>query len=79
MLAIPTFRAAKAERDPGLYPLYSILKGQLPLVTQRIPAPLAERSGRSWTAAPMWSILLRIDWPDRWSHVASARPSPWFA
>ena len=58
------------------YPKYSILKGQVPLVTQRIPALFTQlreryRDGRANTVDG-----LRVDWPDRWFHVRVSQTEP---
>lgn len=79
MLAILSMmceRGQKLSQILGAYPRYSILKGQVPLVTQRIPALLMEmrelyRDGRA-------NVLdgLRVDWPDRWFHVRVSQTEP---
>ncbi len=58
------------------YPRYSILKGQVPLVSQRVPALLAAlrtlyKDGRQNAADG-----LRVDWPDRWFHVRVSQTEP---
>ena len=60
----------------GAYPRYSILKGQLPLVTQRIPALLAELRERYPDGRANVADGLRIDWPDRWFHVRVSQTEP---
>jgi phosphomannomutase len=60
----------------GAYPRYSILKAQIPLVTQRIPALLADLRERY--ADGRVSVLdgLRVDWPGRWFHVRVSQTEP---
>jgi phosphomannomutase len=58
------------------YPKYSILKGQVPLVTQRIPALLMDLRERY--ASGRVNVLdgLRVDWPGRWFHVRVSQTEP---
>ena len=58
------------------YPKYSILKGEVPLVTQRIPALLMDLRERY--ADGCVSVLdgLRVDWPGRWFHVRVSQTEP---
>lgn len=58
------------------YPEYCILKGAIPLVTQRIPALMAELQ-KEYTGGRV-SILdgLRVDWPGRWFHVRVSQTEP---
>ena len=58
------------------YPKYSILKAQLPLVTQRIPALLAELRDRYADGRANVADGLRIDWPGRWFHVRVSQTEP---
>ena len=79
MLAILSMmreRQAKLSRILAGYPRYSILKGQLPLVTQRIPALLAELSERHGDGRANVADGLRIDWPGRWFHVRVSQTEP---
>src|ERR1700693_3426013 len=50
----------------GSYPRYSILKGQVPLVTQRIPALLMDLRVRYSDGRANVLDGLRVDWPGRW-------------
>jgi phosphomannomutase len=58
------------------YPTYCIMKGEIPLVTQRIPALMADLQEKY--AEGSVSILdgLRVDWPDRWFHVRVSQTEP---
>lgn len=58
------------------YPRYSILKGQLPLVTQRIPALLVELRERYSDGRVNVADGLRVDWPGRWFHVRVSQTEP---
>ena len=60
----------------GGYPRYSILKGQLPLVTQRIPALLVELRERYSDGKVNVVDGLRVDWADRWFHVRVSQTEP---
>ncbi len=63
------------ERGEGLsrilagYPRHSILKGQVPLVAQRIPALLMELERKYQDGKVSVVDGLRVAWPDRWFHV----------
>jgi phosphomannomutase len=79
MLAILSMmreRRSKLSEILAGYPKYSILKGQLPLVTQRIPALLAELRDRYSEGSANVADGLRIDWPDRWFHVRVSQTEP---
>jgi phosphomannomutase len=58
------------------YPRYSILKGKVPLVSQRIPALLTELRGRYPDGRINTVDGLRIDWPDHWFHVRVSQTEP---
>ena len=58
------------------YPRYSILKAQLPLATQRIPALLAELRETYRDGAANVGDGLRVDWPGRWFHVRVSQTEP---
>jgi phosphomannomutase len=58
------------------YPPYCILKGQLPLVTQRIPALLMQLRERYSDGRHNVSDGLRVDWPGRWFHVRVSQTEP---
>ena len=60
----------------GSYPKYSILKGQAPLLTQRIPALLTDLQKRYSDGRPNVTDGLRVDWPDRWFHVRVSQTEP---
>jgi phosphomannomutase len=58
------------------YPKYSILKGEVPLVTQQIPALLTELQARFPDGRINVTDGLRVDWPDRWFHVRVSQTEP---
>jgi len=60
------------------YPRYSILKGQVPLVSPQIPLLMMALQERyAGTAAGVnVSDGLRVDWPDRWFHVRVSQTEP---
>ena len=58
------------------YPKYSILKGQVPLVTHRIPALLASLREHYSDGRPNVVDGLRVDWPGRWFHVRVSQTEP---
>jgi len=70
------------ERGAGLceimrsYPKYSILKGQVSLVTHRIPALLAALRERYPDGRANVVDGLRVDWPGRWFHVRVSQTEP---
>jgi len=58
------------------YPRYSILKGQIPLIPQRIPA-LFDHLERRYADGRANSIDgLRVDWPTKWFHVRVSQTEP---
>ncbi len=58
------------------YPRYSILKGEVPLVTQQIPTLLTELQKSYEDGQANVSDGLRVDWPDRWFHVRVSQTEP---
>ncbi len=76
VLSMMRERGRKLSEIIAAYPKYSILKGQVPLVTHRIPALLAAL--RETYADGHASVVdgLRVDWPDRWFHVRVSQTEP---
>ncbi len=58
------------------YPRYSILKGQVPLATQRIPALLMLLRERHAGGRANAQDGLRVDWDGRWFHVRVSQTEP---
>jgi phosphomannomutase len=69
-------RGLKLSEIAAGYPRYSILKGELPLVSKQMPALLMELQQRN--ADGKINVLdgLRVDWPDRWFHVRVSQTEP---
>jgi len=76
VLSMMRERGRKLSEIIVAYPKYSILKGQVPLVTHRMPALLAAL--RETYADGRASVVdgLRVDWPDRWFHVRVSQTEP---
>jgi phosphomannomutase len=81
MLAILTMmveRGSKLSEIVASYPRYSILKGVVPVVSQRVPAllmDLAERYGAP-PARVNTADGIRVDWPGQWFHVRVSQTEP---
>ncbi len=79
MLAVLSLMRERASTLSGIlagYPKYSILKGQEPLASQRIPALLMELRERYKSGKANVEDGLRVDWPDRWFHVRVSQTEP---
>jgi phosphomannomutase len=69
-------RGARLSEILAGYPRYSILKGQIPLVPQRIPA-LFDHLEQRYADGKANSIDgLRVDWPTKWFHVRVSQTEP---
>jgi len=79
MFSILTMMRERGERLSRIvagYPRYSILKGEIPLVSQRAPALLMELQARYGDGLVNTLDGLRIDWPGRWFHVRVSQTEP---
>ena len=76
VLSMMRERGAKLSEILASYPKYSILKGQVPLVTHRIPALLASLKEQYGDGRANVVDGLRMDWPDRWFHVRVSQTEP---
>jgi phosphomannomutase len=79
MLAILSMMRERGQRLSEIvhgYPRYSILKGQEPLVSQRIPALLMKLRERYHTGKANVEDGLRVDWPGLWFHVRVSQTEP---
>jgi phosphomannomutase len=76
ILSMMRARGAKLSEIIASYPKYSILKGQVPLVTHRIPALLAAMRERYLDGRASVVDGLRVDWPDHWFHVRVSQTEP---
>lgn len=79
MLAVLSMMAERRQTLSSIlsgYPRYSILKGQHPLVSQRIPTLLMQLQTRYGDGRVNTMDGLRVDWPDRWFHVRVSQTEP---
>jgi phosphomannomutase len=76
LLSMMRERDAKLSQIVASYPKFSILKGQVPLVTHRIPALLASLRERYADGRASMVDGLRVDWPGRWFHVRVSQTEP---
>jgi phosphomannomutase len=76
VLSMMRERQSKLSAILASYPNYSIVKGQVPLVTHRIPALLAATRERYHDGRASVVDGLRVDWPDRWFHVRVSQTEP---
>jgi len=76
LLSMMRERGRKLSEIVASYPKYSILKGQVPLVTHRIPALLASLREHYSDGRPSVVDGLRVDWPGRWFHVRVSQTEP---
>jgi phosphomannomutase len=83
MLAVLTLmheRQASLAELVDTYPRYSILKGEVPLSSPRVPKLLSNLRER-YTSGPDAGVAtvvdgLRVTWPDRWFHVRVSQTEP---
>jgi phosphomannomutase len=79
MLAVLSMMEERGQRLSEIvnaYPPYSILKGQVPLVSQRIPALLMQLQKTYADGRTNTLDGLRVDWPGRWFHVRVSQTEP---
>jgi phosphomannomutase len=78
ILSLMAGRNARLSELVGSFPRYSILKGTVPLRTQRIPALLMMLRDRYEAESGVANIAdgLRMTWPDRWFHVRVSQTEP---
>jgi phosphomannomutase len=79
MLAVLSMMRERGQTLSGIiasYPRYSILKAQVPLVSQRVPALLAALRERYRDGRQNAADGLRVDWPERWFHVRVSQTEP---
>ncbi len=79
MFAILTLmreRNTKLSAIVGSYPTYCILKGEVPLASQRVPALMMELQRQYADGLADMRDGLRITWPDRWFHVRVSQTEP---
>jgi phosphomannomutase len=79
MLAVLSMMYARGETLSTIlagYPRYSILKGQLPLVSQRIPNLLTALQKTYGDGRVNVLDGLRVEWPERWFHIRVSQTEP---
>jgi phosphomannomutase len=76
LLSMMRERDAKLSQIVASYSRFSILKGQVPLVTHRIPALLASLRERYADGSASMVDGLRVDWPGHWFHVRVSQTEP---
>lgn len=76
VLSMMVERKAKLSEILAGYPRYSILKGQVPISSPRIPALLMGLQERYADGRANVVDGLRMDWPDRWFHVRVSQTEP---
>jgi phosphomannomutase len=83
MLAVLTLMHERKKALADLvdeYPRYSILKGEVPLSSPRVPRLLSDLRARyaSGPDAGVATVVdgLRVAWPDRWFHVRVSQTEP---
>jgi len=75
-------RRRKLSKLVAAYPKYEICKGEVPLVSQKIPALFLELRRRYADGKQITSDGLRVDWPrtatrgERWFHVRVSQTEP---
>jgi phosphomannomutase len=69
-------RGAQLSEILAQYPRYSILKGQIPLIPQRIPALFGHLERRYADGRANTIDGLRVDWPTKWFHVRVSQTEP---
>jgi phosphomannomutase len=76
VLSIMDERRQRLSEILSAYPPYCILKGQVPLVSQRIPALLMQLQ-KTYADGRINTVDgLRVDWPGRWFHVRVSQTEP---
>ncbi|MCC6392120.1 MAG: hypothetical protein IT167_16085 [Bryobacterales bacterium] len=79
MLAILSLMKERGQRLSAIvdgYPPFSILKDEVPLVSQRVPMLMMELKKQYGDGITDMRDGLRISWPDRWFHVRVSQTEP---
>ncbi len=76
VLSMMQERGARLSEILAGYPRYSILKGQIPLIPQRIPALFDHLERRYADGTTNTIDGLRVDWPTKWFHVRVSQTEP---
>lgn len=79
MLGILSMMLERGQSMSGIlagYPRFSLLKGQVPLVSQKVPALLMDLQKTYADGRQNVTDGLRVDWPGRWFHVRVSQTEP---
>lgn len=76
VLSLIVERGQKLSEIVAGYPRYSILKGELPLTSARIPALLMDLQKQYADGRINMTDGLRVDWPGRWFHIRVSQTEP---
>lgn len=76
ILSILAERGEPLSRILGAFPAYSMLKGEVELVSMKIPLLFSALRERYADGRANSLDGLRIDWPDRWFHVRVSQTEP---
>jgi phosphomannomutase len=79
MLAVLSMMAERGQSLGDIvrsYPRYSILKGEVPLTSARVPELLMKLQHQYADGRASMVDGLRVDWPDRWFHVRVSQTEP---
>jgi phosphomannomutase len=79
MLSILTMMAARGRPLSEItraFPRYSMLKGEVPLASPRIPALLMELQREYGDGEANTADGLRVDWPGQWFHIRVSQTEP---
>ncbi len=76
VLSMMQERGARLSEILAGYPRYSILKGQIPLLPQRIPALFDHLEHRYADGRANSIDGLRVDWPSKWFHIRVSQTEP---
>ena len=76
ILSVMDERRQSLSRIMASYPPYSILKGELPITSSRIPALLMDLRHKYANGKADATDGLRVTWPDKWFHVRVSQTEP---
>ncbi|HUQ91725.1 MAG TPA: hypothetical protein VM120_08585 [Bryobacteraceae bacterium] len=75
-LSLMHHRGGKLSEIVDSYPRYSILKAEVPMVSQRVPILMMELQKQYADGIADMRDGLRISWPERWFHVRVSQTEP---
>ncbi len=76
VLSMMQERGQKLSEIVRSYPKYSILKGEVPLRSARVPELLMRLQQQYSDGRANMADGLRVDWPERWFHVRVSQTEP---